>query len=130
MVATRTTVNDILKEVYDTLIRDQLNEEASSLSSLLIRGRNLLRRFRDWHVSPKAYPKNASGWRWEIEPSEPTVVHDGQRLPQEGGDLEVIHTPGHTMGSVCIRHPACLFSGDHVLPDISPNVGGGDRRRA
>jgi hydroxyacylglutathione hydrolase len=51
---------------------------------------------------------------------------DGQRLPLGQGDLEVIHTPGHSRGSVCLRYGRFLFSGDHVLPDVSPNIGGGE----
>lgn len=51
---------------------------------------------------------------------------DGQRLPMGAGELEVIHVPGHSMGSVCLRFGRHLFSGDHVLPDVSPNIGGGD----
>ncbi len=53
-------------------------------------------------------------------------LHDGQRLPLGTGELEVIHTPGHSMGSICLRFGRHLFSGDHVLPDVSPNIGGGD----
>ena len=44
----------------------------------------------------------------------------------EVGDfrLEVLHTPGHTGGHVCLydRAKALLFSGDHVLGDITPNI--------
>jgi hydroxyacylglutathione hydrolase len=51
---------------------------------------------------------------------------DGQRLPVGGGDLEVIHTPGHSRGSMCLLYGRYLFSGDHVLPNVSPNIGGGE----
>jgi hydroxyacylglutathione hydrolase len=51
---------------------------------------------------------------------------DGQRLLVNRGELEVIHTPGHTRGSICLRYGRYLFSGDHVLPDVSPNIGGGE----
>ena len=54
---------------------------------------------------------------------------DGQRLSMNDGFLEVIHTPGHTMGSICLKYGSFLFSGDHVLREISPNVGAGDLRR-
>jgi glyoxylase-like metal-dependent hydrolase (beta-lactamase superfamily II) len=54
-------------------------------------------------------------------PAEPLA--DGERLPAGSGELEVLHTPGHTQGSICLRYGRCLFSGDHVLPDISPNIG-------
>ncbi len=56
-------------------------------------------------------------------------LRDGQNLPMSGGDLEVIHTPGHTQGSICLRYGRHLFSGDHVLPTISPNIGAGEMRR-
>ena len=45
------------------------------------------------------------------------------------GEIEVIHTPGHTFGSICLRYGRDLFTGDHVLAKTSPNIGGGDMRR-
>ncbi|HJL52453.1 MAG TPA: MBL fold metallo-hydrolase [Arenicellales bacterium] len=38
--------------------------------------------------------------------------------------LEVIHTPGHTQGHVCLfdQSRGIFFSGDHVLGDITPNI--------
>ena len=46
-------------------------------------------------------------------PSDATPLLDGQILPLLGG-LEVIHTPGHTPGSVCLyaARDRLLFSGD------------------
>ena len=46
-------------------------------------------------------------------PGESTPIEDGQVLPILGG-LQVVHTPGHTAGSVClyaVRHKM-LFTGD------------------
>ena len=46
-------------------------------------------------------------------PGEATPIEDGQLLPMLGG-LQVVHTPGHTSGSVClyaVRHKL-LFTGD------------------
>lgn len=65
---------------------------------------------------------------WSLQPAQVQGLTDGQRLESRDGDFEVIHTPGHTMGSICVKYREHLFSGDHVLPDISPNVGGGDMR--
>ncbi|HEV8252673.1 MAG TPA: MBL fold metallo-hydrolase [Candidatus Limnocylindria bacterium] len=48
-------------------------------------------------------------------PGEATPIEDGQVLPILGG-LRVIHTPGHTPGSVCLyaeRH-RLLFVGDNL----------------
>ncbi len=47
------------------------------------------------------------------EPPEIVEIHDGEVLPILGG-LEVIHTPGHTPGSVCLygARDRVLFVGD------------------
>lgn len=59
-----------------------------------------------------------------------TPFIDGQTLPMNGERLEILHMPGHTMGSACVRWGRRLFSGDHVLPEITPNVGIGELERA
>jgi glyoxylase-like metal-dependent hydrolase (beta-lactamase superfamily II) len=47
------------------------------------------------------------------EPPETVPIDDGEVLPMLGG-LEVVHTPGHTPGSVCLygRRDRVLFVGD------------------
>jgi glyoxylase-like metal-dependent hydrolase (beta-lactamase superfamily II) len=54
-----------------------------------------------------------------------TVVDDGDQLDL-GGDrhLEVLHTPGHDPSHICLRDSlsGVIFSGDHVLPRISPVI--------
>ena len=46
-------------------------------------------------------------------PTDPTPVTDGEVLPLLGG-LRVVHTPGHTPGSICLYAPRhrLLFTGD------------------
>ncbi len=46
-------------------------------------------------------------------PADPTPVEDGEVVPILGG-LRVVHTPGHTPGSICLYAPAqrLLFTGD------------------
>ena len=41
------------------------------------------------------------------------------------GELEVVWTPGHSPGHLCLydRARRILFSGDHVLEHITPNIG-------
>ncbi len=56
-------------------------------------------------------------------------LRDGDTLEVSGVPLEVIHTPGHTQGHICLKYGNYLFSGDHVLPTISPNIGAGEMRR-
>jgi glyoxylase-like metal-dependent hydrolase (beta-lactamase superfamily II) len=52
------------------------------------------------------------------------LVH-GEVVELEGRSLSVLRTPGHTQGHVVfVDHEAgLLFSGDHVLPHITPSIG-------
>jgi glyoxylase-like metal-dependent hydrolase (beta-lactamase superfamily II) len=61
--------------------------------------------------------------------TEAEKLRDGDKFEISGRTLEVIHTPGHTQGSACLRYGRYLFSGDHVLPTITPNIGAGEMRR-
>ncbi|MGH8951190.1 MAG: MBL fold metallo-hydrolase [Acidimicrobiia bacterium] len=59
-----------------------------------------------------------------IEAPDHTVV-DGEQIDiGDGRSLEVIHTPGHEPAHICLRdsRTGILFSGDHVLPRISPVI--------
>ena len=53
------------------------------------------------------------------------LLDDGDRLPIPGRDVVVVHTPGHTAGSICLEDAAdgLLFTGDHLLPDQFPGIG-------
>ncbi len=53
------------------------------------------------------------------------VVADGDTMDLGGGrTLDVIHTPGHEPAHICLQDSTtgALFSGDHVLPRISPVI--------
>lgn len=59
-----------------------------------------------------------------IDPPDHTVA-DGERIDiGQGRWLEVIHTPGHDSAHICLRDSmtGILFSGDHILPRISPVI--------
>jgi len=58
-----------------------------------------------------------------VEPD--TLLEGAERLPIEDTEIEVIWTPGHSPGHCCFywRARGVLFSGDHLLPKISPNIG-------
>ncbi|SHJ15406.1 Glyoxylase, beta-lactamase superfamily II [Dethiosulfatibacter aminovorans DSM 17477] len=53
-----------------------------------------------------------------------TAVEDGHVFDLGGVRLETIFTPGHTPGHMClyIRDKKILFSGDHIIFDITPNI--------
>ncbi|MEV0279040.1 MBL fold metallo-hydrolase [Streptomyces sp. NPDC050610] len=61
------------------------------------------------------------------------AIEPGELLDLPGRRLRAVWTPGHTPGHVCLHleeaHPAGrpghgrLFSGDHLLPGITPHIG-------
>jgi glyoxylase-like metal-dependent hydrolase (beta-lactamase superfamily II) len=55
---------------------------------------------------------------------EAEAVDDGDLIDLGGAVLKAVHTPGHTPGHMCLLNEAdgVLFSGDHVLFDITPNI--------
>jgi glyoxylase-like metal-dependent hydrolase (beta-lactamase superfamily II) len=52
-------------------------------------------------------------------------LRDGDLVDLPGRRLRAVHTPGHTPGHICLHLEDAdrLFTGDHVLPDITPHVG-------
>jgi len=53
-----------------------------------------------------------------------TFVEDGQMISVGDYELRCIDTSGHTPGHFCLYEPykKLLFSGDHVLGNITPNI--------
>ncbi len=43
------------------------------------------------------------------------TVREGQVIPLSGIEFSVLHTPGHTPGSVCYQAGSALFSGDTLF---------------
>jgi glyoxylase-like metal-dependent hydrolase (beta-lactamase superfamily II) len=59
-------------------------------------------------------------------PAQPDrLLRDGDLVDLPGRKLRAVHTPGHTPGHICLHLEDAdrLFTGDHVLPDITPHVG-------
>jgi glyoxylase-like metal-dependent hydrolase (beta-lactamase superfamily II) len=52
------------------------------------------------------------------------LLEDGDVADLPGWSLRAVHTPGHTPGHLCFaeERTGLLFSGDHVLPRITPNI--------
>ena len=88
-----------------------------------------LERRRLWSqkiVESDAYPPPGSSPHWptglRYEPFEAAIrLSDGD----QAGDLGVLHCPGHTPGNLVLIDEAhgWLFSGDQLLPDITPTPG-------
>ncbi|MDH6237703.1 glyoxylase-like metal-dependent hydrolase (beta-lactamase superfamily II) [Cryobacterium sp. CG_9.6] len=56
-------------------------------------------------------------WRTVYPDAPYETLKDGQRLSVAGIELEVIHTPGHSPGAVCVYAAALgtVFSGDTLF---------------
>ncbi|MFC1963174.1 MBL fold metallo-hydrolase [Chloroflexota bacterium] len=52
------------------------------------------------------------------------ALYGGEILNIGLHSLEVIWTPGHSPGHICLYEPRnkLLFAGDHILPQITPNI--------
>ncbi len=53
-----------------------------------------------------------------------TRLNGGEVLSIGTRQWEVLHTPGHSLGHICLWSPTdkLLFSGDHLLPAVTPPV--------
>ncbi|MEV1066600.1 MBL fold metallo-hydrolase [Streptomyces sp. NPDC050263] len=85
------------------------------------------------HIAPLRTPR-ARRTVPSLAPALPDrEIVPGEFLDLPGRRLRAIWTPGHTPGHVCLHleeeHPARLpghgrlFSGDHLLPEITPHIG-------
>ncbi|HMQ59805.1 MAG TPA: MBL fold metallo-hydrolase [Flavilitoribacter sp.] len=52
---------------------------------------------------------------------------DGDRIELGGLSFEIIHTPGHTPGSVCIRCESGIFTGDTLMNGAIGQTGNPDQ---
>lgn len=52
------------------------------------------------------------------------LLQGGEKLPTLAGPFQVLWTPGHSPGHICLynQQAKLLISGDHILENITPNV--------
>jgi glyoxylase-like metal-dependent hydrolase (beta-lactamase superfamily II) len=85
------------------------------------------------HVAPLRTPRPRTTLPGFSPALPDREIVPGELLDLPGRRLRAIWTPGHTPGHVCLhleeQHPARLpgsgrlFSGDHLLPEITPHIG-------
>ena len=79
-------------------------------------------------VPPMDAPSMARGSLGMLQNVSPapadTIVKGGEILKLGDFEFEIIWTPGHSPGHICLYEPnrKILFTGDHILPTITPNV--------
>ena len=66
-------------------------------------------------TDPSSNLSQMTGFDIAAEPAE-HIVNDGDVIEAAEMQFQVIHTPGHTPGSLCFRHSSHLISGDTVFP--------------
>lgn len=86
-----------------------------------------IERFREFGVPAERATEFAAveDYRFTREHRRPgLLLRHLDVLPVEGESLRVLSTPGHSPGHVCIHDERrdLLFSGDHVLPGITPHI--------
>lgn len=81
------------------------------------------------HGFPEEHIRQIGPPRWmqrgHLQTVETDIVaEDGDTLELKGGPVRLLWTPGHTPGHLCLYDPRrrLLFSGDHVLPKITPSI--------
>jgi glyoxylase-like metal-dependent hydrolase (beta-lactamase superfamily II) len=106
----------ILKWEKDEANQEQFKKEAQDAADLMVK-------YGISKEQGKLVYNFFTLWPRYIEYQEPDqIIHDGDIILD---DLEVIWTPGHSFGHICIFNKAnkYLFSGDHILSRISPHIG-------
>jgi len=48
-------------------------------------------------------------------PSADLFLEEGNRIPLGDGTIKVLHTPGHTPGSICLHAPGLVVTGDTLF---------------
>ncbi len=97
-----------------------------NMSQLLDETARLLRRHGVPESELPRLQKASLGVRQYVSPIAPDVtLEGGEDIPSGAFNFQVIWTPGHSPGHVCLydRERKILISGDHVLPNTFPNVG-------
>lgn len=105
-----TSGNDRFDRVY--VGRGDLEAAAAGLSEAEIAS------FREHFLDQSPYVSPEQSAAWHPRPARETLpLKDGDVLELGGVRLEVLETPGHTKGSICLfdRERGDLFTGDLVL---------------
>lgn len=69
--------------------------------------------------------RGSMGMLGNVSPAPPdTQVHGGETIKIGDFEFQIIWTPGHSPGHIVLYEPnrKVLFTGDHILPTITPNV--------
>ena len=73
-----------------------------------------------WFRAARRFPKMRK------MPVPSVRLEEADTISLAGRDWIAVHTPGHTDDHLCLFDPTegCMLCGDHVLPTITPHIGG------
>lgn len=121
-----------LKELCDAKVVMH-RAEAQLIESRYVKYARLSREMQGMLVAEGVPPEEAGGMceasTWELQfvtPVHPDIlVEQGDTISNGTFQFDVIHTPGHTAGHICLyeSRKRRLFCGDHVLFDVVPRAG-------
>lgn len=116
--------------VYMNRIDDRLYNSADGHDSMSLIAAQFRQEGYPAEEMARQYTGN-QGLRYAPKAGFPVIpVDDGTDIYLENLQITAIHTPGHTPGHMVLYLPEeqILFSGDHILFDITPNISvwGGD----
>ena len=65
--------------------------------------------------SGKIFSMLTAGISYPTPPEPDRLLNDGDTIDVDGLHFEIIHTPGHTRGGICLLGDGVLFSGDTLF---------------
>lgn len=68
----------------------------------------------DFLMDPSKNLSGIMGFFLKTKPAS-RMLEDGDALTIGKYDIKVIHTPGHTPGSICLKGPGVIFTGDTLF---------------
>jgi len=127
----RSAYDDPLADEDSSTLETRTDEE---VHEYLLSRAGSLRRPTPWGTMTDGFPVDLlKKWSDGINPIDtlrpPEVTHpldDGDTIRLGGHAWTAIHTPGHADDHLCLWNAelGVLFGGDHLLPNITPHIGG------
>ena len=121
-----------IKQQNDALVYLHM-EDAKVLKTRYENVEGLLLQVNEWlmhHGLPKEHLQSLAeasmpAIKYVVLTEPDIMLKGGERIPTALGELEAVWTPGHAPGETCfyLESEKILFSGDHILPGVSPNIG-------
>ncbi len=100
----------------------------SDVESLVVLLEDNAARFKKMGIAPRDVDRLFRSYisvlrRFHVGPFPVKELFDGDVIECGGLSVSVVHTPGHTAGSVCLSDESAgvLFTGDHVMEGTSTN---------